>query len=148
MSSNLVALHFKRNCDTSIIKQCFDALREHKEQEKFQKVNDILNDEELPMIEQLQNQNEDFEVQRKFKEKTKACEAVKKMMSKQLFGYFLHWKEITEDYKEKLRTTIKDKIIKVYMEQIRNAFNYWKTLHDSNKLMSQQMIVEDFQAES
>lgn len=148
MSSNLVALHFKRNCDTSIIKQCFDALREHKEQEKFQKVSDILNDEELPMIEQLQNQNEDFEVQRKFKEKTKACEAVKKMMSKQLFGYFLHWKEITEDYKEKLRTTIKDKIIKVYMEQIRNAFNYWKTLHDSNKLMSQQMIVEDFQAES
>lgn len=82
MSSNLVALHFKRNCDTSIIKQCFDALREHKEQEKFQKVSDILNDEELPMIEQLQNQNEDFEVQRKFKEKTKACEAVKKMMSK------------------------------------------------------------------
>jgi len=42
----------------------------------------------------------------------------------------------TDDYKEKLRTTLRDKIIKTYMEKIRKAFTYWKTLHDENKLTS------------
>jgi hypothetical protein len=88
MGSNVAALQFKKQCDTSIIKSCFDALKQHKEQEKFAKVHHILNEEELPMIEQLTNHNDDFEVQRKFKAKTQACECVKKMMAKQLYGYF------------------------------------------------------------
>jgi len=42
----------------------------------------LLNEEELPLIEKLTNETEDFEIQRKFKAKSKACESVKLMMSK------------------------------------------------------------------
>jgi len=31
MGSNVAALTFKKTCDSTILKQCFDALREHKE---------------------------------------------------------------------------------------------------------------------
>ncbi len=30
------------------------------------------------------------------------------------------------------------------MDQIRKAFTYWKTLHDSNKIESQQMVISEF----
>ena len=56
------------------------------------------------------------------------------MMAKQLYTYFKHWQSMNEDYKEKLRTTIKDKITKLYMETIRKAFNHWKVNHSDNKI--------------
>lgn len=93
------------------------------------------------------NQTEDIEVQSKFKAKQRACESVKKMMATSLQGYLIHWKNAVEDYKEKLRTTLKDKIIKVYMERIRQAFFYWKTLDSNNQLSSQSMIISEFQEE-
>ena len=82
------------------------------------------------MIENITAQNEDIEVQNKFKAKQRACQSVKKMMSKQLYEYFELWKQHSEVYKETLRTTIKDKIIKVYMGKIRKAFTYWRALND------------------
>ena len=64
-------------------------------------------------------ENENIEVESRFKAKSKACETVKKLLSKTLYGYIKHWQTINEDYKQKLRTTVKDKIIKLYMETIR-----------------------------
>lgn len=57
-------------------------MREHKEQEKLLRVSQILNEEELPLIDQLNQDNEDIEIQSKFKAKSRAVESVKKMMSK------------------------------------------------------------------
>lgn len=53
MGSNLVAMHFRRELDSSIVKACFDALKQNKETEKYQKTNYILNEDELPKINQL-----------------------------------------------------------------------------------------------
>lgn len=50
MGSNVAALQLKKECDISILKNCFDALKQHKESEKFIKVNQLLNEEELPQI--------------------------------------------------------------------------------------------------
>ena len=69
MGSSVAALHFKRNCDSTILKQCFDAMKLHRETEKFQRVDIMLNEELLPHINDLENETEDIEVQRKFKEK-------------------------------------------------------------------------------
>eukprot|EP00347_Sterkiella_histriomuscorum_P005910 403354803 len=148
MATSVQAMHFRRNCDSTILKQCFDAFRIHKETEKFLKINHILQEEELPMIESITAQNEDIEVQNKFKAKQRACQSVKKMMSKQLYEYFELWKQHSEEYKETLRTTIKDKIIKVYMEKIRKAFTYWKALNDQNKLTAQSMLIQEYQFDS
>ena len=104
----------------------------------------ILHEEELPLINLLQTETEDFEINRKFKAKTKACESVKRMMSKQLSSYFLHWKDLNDFFKEKLRTTVKSKIIKFYFDQLRSAFVSWKTLHAASQLASHQMVIQEF----
>jgi hypothetical protein len=62
MGTNVAALHFKRSCDSTIMKQCFDAMRVHKEQEKLNKVNSMLNSDELPLIEALQNETDEIEI--------------------------------------------------------------------------------------
>jgi hypothetical protein len=56
------------------------------------------------------------------------------MLSKQLIGYIFHWKAINEEYKEKLRTTLKDRIIKAYMETMRKSFTSWRVIHEDGKL--------------
>ena len=69
------------------------------------------------------------------------------MMAKSLYGYFQHWKTINEDYKEKLRTTLKNRIIKAYMETMRKSFVAWKTVHGEGKIEVQQMTITEFQSE-
>ena len=91
--------------------------------------------------------NEDFVQNRDLKSKTKAVEAVKKMMAKNLYSYIQHWKAINEEYKEKLRTTVKDKIIKYYMSMIRKAFNHWKVKHNTDIVNHNQFIVDEMQSE-
>lgn len=66
------------------------------------------------------------------------------MMSKQLSSYFLHWKDLNDFFKEKLRTTVKSKIIKFYFDQLRSAFVSWKTLHAASQLASHQMVIQEF----
>ena len=61
----------------------------------------------------------------KFKSKNTACETIKVMMGKQLYIYFDRWREANENYKETMRTTIKERIIKSYKLQLRAAFNLW-----------------------
>lgn len=55
----------------------------------------------------------------------------------------MHWKTINEDYKDKLRTTVKDKVIKLYIETIRKAFNHWRQNNSGVKLNSQEMVIEE-----
>lgn len=81
-----------------------------------------MNDDELVMIDQLNNEIDIRETESKFNTKTKACKCVKAMLGKQVFRYFEHWKQVNEDYKEKLRTTVKNKIIKMYMNIMRTSF--------------------------
>ena len=54
-----------------------------------------------------------------------ACESIKVMMGKKLYGYFAKWRDANVTYKETLRTTIKDRILKSYKSLLRSAFNLW-----------------------
>ena len=69
-------------------------------------------------------------------------------MSKTLIGYFDHWKAVNELYKEKLRTTLKDRIIKAYMETMRKSFTAWKTLNDQGKIEQHEMVIQEFQSDA
>ena len=89
------------------------------------KTHNILHGEELPRVECLRDANETFTLERKLQRLTQACTTVKTQMAKRLWTYITHWKNVNEDYKEKLRTTLKDKIIKHYMSTIRVAFTHW-----------------------
>lgn len=147
MASGLLALQFKSQIDTSLVKVCFDAMRQHKEQEKFLRTHQILTEQELPAIQSLSNETEDITAQSKFKAKKHVCEQVKSMLSKSLFMYFNRWKQETDDYKEKLRTTIKDRIIKCYMETIRIAFQTWRVNHNGSQVEQHQIEVDELHSD-
>jgi hypothetical protein len=55
------------------------------------------------------------------------------MMGKSLYRYFDHWKQVNEGHKEKLRTTLKDRIIKAYLLMLRTTFNLWRLRRDEVK---------------
>ena len=46
--------------------------------------------------------------------------------SKVLKSYFKHWRETTHDYKLRLNTKVKDKIIKMYRFKLLDAWARWK----------------------
>ena len=47
------ALNYKKNTNVSILKQCFDALRQSKEDDKYNKMKSYLYDETRPVIDLL-----------------------------------------------------------------------------------------------
>ena len=51
----LSALGFEIQSKRSILKQCWDALRQNKEQEKYQYIHDRLNSETTPACEMLRS---------------------------------------------------------------------------------------------
>lgn len=53
MGSQVAVLHFIQSVDTSLLKACFDALKTHKETEKFLFTQTELNEGEKPLIEGL-----------------------------------------------------------------------------------------------
>jgi len=55
-------------------------------------------------------------------------------MSKQIYGIIEVWKNYVEYHKEKIRTTFKDRVLRVYNLKIRDAFNYWRTTISEIKL--------------
>ena len=53
MGGNVLASRFRKNCDFSLVKACYDAFKQHKEEEKFIRAHHILNEIELPLIQDL-----------------------------------------------------------------------------------------------
>lgn len=55
-SMGISAIMFKKSCHGNILKQCFDALRQSKEQEKLFAIQTIVEEQEKPMIHLLSTQ--------------------------------------------------------------------------------------------
>ena len=53
MAANMTVLAFKKDCNKSLIKMCFDALRVSKEEEKFMLMQEALEGDCLPAIESV-----------------------------------------------------------------------------------------------
>jgi len=53
IDQNVSVLMFRRQCNTSLLKLCFDALRHDKESEKHMLMEQALDSETLPVIESL-----------------------------------------------------------------------------------------------
>jgi len=57
--ASLTVLRFKKDCNRTLIKTCFDALRQSKEEEKFLLMSEALEGDCMPGIEEL---NKDIEM--------------------------------------------------------------------------------------
>jgi hypothetical protein len=66
-------------------------------------------------------------------------------MKKKLWSYFNHWRLQNVHYHDTVRTTLSDRLIKLYHSWIRIAFKRWKLLHDQDKTEERQEIVQTLQ---
>jgi len=81
------------------------------------------------------------------KARSRACEAVSAMGSRNVGTYFEHWKQRQNYYKVTLDTKVKDRIIKVYNDRIRHFFMRWKENADSTKIDTHKTIIMEHQEE-
>ena len=58
MKSNMTMLAFKKDCNSWLLKRCFDALRQNKEEEKFMLMEQALEGDCQPAIEEMSKQVE------------------------------------------------------------------------------------------
>lgn len=68
---------------------------------------------------------------------------VRDMIGKRLYAYFQHWKESTANYNSKMKTKIKDRILRMYRERQLDAFLFWKKKAlQKKKRVKKKMIME------
>ena len=133
MSQNMVATVFQTECFTSVIKGCFDAWRQYKQDQLFKKTYSNLHSDELERISHLNQGNQELLQARHKVNTTRACEAIKVKLQKQLWSFLNHWRTINVHHHESVNTTLRDKAIKLFFSTERVAFNRWKRLHSKDK---------------
>jgi hypothetical protein len=47
-------------------------------------------------------------------------------MGKRLFAYFMHWNNVSVNYKQTMNTKVKDLVLRGYIDMMRSFFNGWK----------------------
>lgn len=77
------------------------------------------------------------------KARNRAAEAFKVLASRNVTEYFNQWKAATERFKIKLNTSVKDRIIKAYLNSLRSSFDKWKVGAQGKKIDQHQMVVMD-----
>ena len=92
MAANLQALKFSKSLDSNLLKECFNALRQNKEHEKFMAVDFELNEVERPRrAEELKVMNAKTN-ERADKSSNKAAEIFGRLANKNIYQYFDKWR--------------------------------------------------------
>lgn len=94
MQASMTVLGFKKQCNKSLLKTCFDAMRISKEQEKFVMMTEALEQDCLPAIETASKQIEQKTQQAVRSGRNRGLEAIKKMIYRQVAEYFNKWKRV------------------------------------------------------
>ena len=87
---------FRRQCNISLLKSCFDALRNEKETEKHMLMMQALDSETLPVIENLNQQITDKLNAEDRTMKTRALTVMQKMLRVYIGSYFYKWQKSKE----------------------------------------------------
>lgn len=107
----------------SLVQKAFGAIKLNREQAKQDLVNERLKADENVLIEEAEQ--EISKIKKKAAQVAKV-RAVKKGVMYPLTlvykSYFDHWKSMTEEYRVTLLKKIKMQVIKVYQNQLRDAF--------------------------
>lgn len=86
-------MHFRKQCNTGLLKMVFDALRHNKEEEKFTLMTTALEDETNPVIESLNKEIEVKETVEMRTGQTRAINAMQKQLRARIGSYFLKWRD-------------------------------------------------------
>ena len=126
IAANMTVLGFKKDCNKSLMKMCFDALRISKEDEKFMLMSEALEADCMPAIEECSKQIEVKTQEAVRSGKKRGLEAIKGMVYRQVAEYFHKWKNVQTRHNVVLNDNIKGMIIRRWKQQMRDAFDLWK----------------------
>jgi hypothetical protein len=85
-----------KNLDFNMLKDCFEALRLHKETAKYELMQNQLVDETNPAITKLNAEIEKVAVTALRKRKQAALDTLSRMANCKLYSYFNHWVGVLE----------------------------------------------------
>ena len=118
MAANVSTLRFKKQQNTNILKQCFDALRQNKEEEKFVIMEEALNNDCMPAMESLSKEIEVKEKQAVQSGRVKSCKTMEKTLKVWLRSYFRHWKNVSKKESIGIRKELRDKLIRMFRARL------------------------------
>ena len=90
----MTVLGFKKDCNKSMLKMCFDAMRISKEEEKFVMMTEALEQDCDPAIESLNKSIEQKTQVAVRSGRKKGLDAIKGMIYRQVAEYFHKWKNV------------------------------------------------------
>ena len=147
LAANMTVLGFKKDCNHSLMKMCFDALRQSKEEEKFMLMSEALEGDCTPAIESLNKQIEVKTQQAVRSGKKRGCDAIKNMIYRQIAEYFNKWKNVKDRHNVMLNQNLKQMIIKRWQQSMRDAFDLWKKGKAHKEITMQEMTMVEMQEE-
>jgi hypothetical protein len=124
------------------MKQCFDALRKNKEEEKVMIMEEALNGDCMPAIEMVSKDIKKKEKQAVQSGRSRACKNIEKTLSLWVRSYFKKWKEVTQ-YKEiGMKKEMKDRLLRMFRQRMMDAFYIWKNGKDTKKIEMTNMTID------
>lgn len=92
LQANITVLGFKKDCNRSLLKTCFDALKQSKEEEKFELMTEMLEGDCMPAIESVSKHVEKTTQSAVRSGRNRGLDAIKGMIYRQVAEYFNKWK--------------------------------------------------------
>lgn len=145
LAASMQVLGFKKDCNRSLLKQCFDALRQSKEEEKFMLMEEALESDCKPAIQSLNKQIEVKTQQAVRSGRKRGLEAVKNMIYRQVAEYFNKWKGVQQRKQVLINKNMKAMIIRRWQMSLRDAFNLWKKGKAHKAIVLQENMVMELQ---
>lgn len=93
---NSAVLTFKKDCNSWLLKRCFDALRQHKEEEKFILMEQALEGDCQPAIDEMNRQIEQKTNTAVRSGKSRGLTCATNNINAYMASYFFHWKKLLE----------------------------------------------------
>ena len=126
MQSNMAAIQFGKENERMLKKNIFDAIKNSSESRKFSLLNNALHEDMDVAVAEHEEFNKTFEQKLLMKNQKRAGKIVTEMLGKRLFAYFEHWRIDTENYNQTMRTKVADKLIRLMVGKLGQAFKRWK----------------------
>ena len=142
----LSALGFEIQVNRSLLKQCFDALRQNKEEEKYEFVRDKLGHAIEPECEDLRNKINQINAKDDANMRQRATKAFITLFGKQLSQAFYRWKHCATYKAVELDQNFKMRLVKLFRGKLAAAFNLWRVNRAAAAIEMECVKYEDLQS--
>lgn len=122
----MASIAFRNKNSEFTMRTCFQALRNYTEKNKYTLMKFAVQDDMDVVIRDTTAYNADFQNKLLTKNQQRAGNITRDILGKRLFSYFKKWKDETGHFSNTMETTVKNKILKVYITLMRSYFIHWK----------------------